>query len=154
MEKNKKIKNICRIDNDENSTHAWLATVQRKRKITIKMFSDVALGGKKKALKAAIEFKNKVLADISEYEYHIHIRSILRKNNTSGIPGVGRYETIRNVKTGRRDAYWEAFWDDENGKKRGRRFNVARYGEEDAKKMAVLLREEMLKKVCAAKSTS
>ncbi|MFA5906212.1 MAG: hypothetical protein WC836_19945, partial [Desulfobacula sp.] len=116
------IKNISRIDKDEKSTHAWFVTVQRKGKVIRRMFSDVALGGKKKALKAAIEFRNKVLADISEYECHIHMRLILRKNNTSGIPGVGRYETIQNVKTGRRVAYWQAFWDDENGKKRGRSF--------------------------------
>lgn len=148
------IKNISRIDNDGKSNHAWFVTVQRKGEVIKKMFSDVALGGKKRALNAAIEFRNKVLADISEYECHIHMRSILRKNNTSGIPGVGRYETIQNVKTGRRVTYWMAFWDDENGKRGGRKFNVARYGEEEAKKMAVLLREEMIKKVCAAKCAS
>ena len=147
----KKLKNIRRIDNDINRTHAWLVRVQRKKEITIKMFTDGVFGGKRKSFNAALEFRNKVLAGISEYEYNIHIRTILRKNNKSGIPGVGRYEAIQNINTGRKAAFWTAFWDDENGKRRSRKFYVSCYGEHNAKKKAVSKRKEMLKEVCAAK---
>ncbi len=146
----KKHKNIRRIDNDVNRTHAWLVQVQRNKKITIKMFTDGVFGGKRKAFNAALKFRNGVLAGISEYKYHMHIRSILRKNNKSGIPGVGRYDAIQKIKD-RKAAFWTAFWDDENGKRRSRKFYVSCYGERNAKKMAVSKRKEMLKKVCAAK---
>ena len=144
------MKNIRRIDNDKNRTHAWLVRVQRKNEITIKMFTDGVFGGKRKSFNAALEFKSKVLAGISEYKYHIHIRSIVRKNNKSGISGVGRYESVQNVKTGRKAAFWTAFWDDENGKRHSRKYYVSCYGEHNAKRKAVFKRKEMLKEVCAA----
>jgi hypothetical protein len=147
----KKYINIRRFDTDINHTHAWLVQVQRQGEISIKMFSDRLYGGKQKALKAAIEFRDNTLATISNYKYHYQRRSILRRNNTSGIPGVGHYENISNPKTKNVAIFWAAFWDDEFGVRRQRKFSVLRYGERKAKKLAIAEREKRLKEVCAAK---
>jgi hypothetical protein len=88
---------------------------------------------------------------VPDYEYHIHRRTILRRNNTSGIPGIGRYDNIANPDTGARAIFWLAFWDDEHGVRRQRKFSVLRHGEREAKKMAMAARERQLKEVCAAK---
>lgn len=146
-----KLKNIKRIDNDKNSTYAWVVQVQRNYCITWKMFSDGIYGGKRKSLAAAKEFKEQVLADVPSYEYHHHLRTIVRRNNTSGIPGVGRYESINNPNTGHRMVFWLAYWDDENGTRRSRKFSVLKYGDLKAKKLAVAERKRRLKEVCTIK---
>ena len=115
------------------------------------MFTDGVYGGKRKSFNAALEFRNEVLAAVSNYEYYIHQRTILRKNNKSGVPGVGRYEVIQNINTGKKVAFWSAFWDDEYGIRRSRKFYVSCYGERNAKKLAIAKRQEMLKEVCTAK---
>ena len=104
------------------------------------MFSDGVYGGKRKALNAAIEFREKALAAVSNYEYHLHRRSILRRNNTSGIPGVGRYENISNPDKKTSAIFWVAFWNDEFGVRRQHKFSVLRYGEKEAKKLAIAAR--------------
>ena len=147
----KKYINIRRFDTDINHTHAWLVQVQRQGGIFIKMFSDRLYGGKQKALNAAIEFRDNTLTAVSNYKYHYQRRSILRRNNTSGIPGVGHYENISNPNTKNVAIFWAAFWDDEFGVRRQRKFAVSRYGERKAKKLAIAEREKRLKEVCAAK---
>ena len=147
----KRLRNIRRIDNAQKRTWAWLVQVQRNCEIDIKMFSDGVYGGKRKALLAAIAFRDQLLAKESFYDYQIWRRSILRRNNTSGIPGVARYEKIANPATGRRDIFWLASWVDEYGASRKRKFSVLRYGERKAKQLAIAAREQQLKSTCVAK---
>ena len=117
------------------------------------MFSDGVYGGKRKSLQAAIAFRTQVLAEMaSHYEHQVWRRSVLRRNNTSAIPGVARYENIANPNTGRRVMFWLASWIDEHGASRKRKFSVLRYGERKAKQLATAERERQLKQVCAAKS--
>lgn len=147
----KRLLNIHRIDNDANRTHAWLVTVQRKTIIVNKMFSDHVWGGKRKALQAAVDFRAELLAQVPEYDYYFHIRSTIRRNNKSGMAGVGRYESIDNPKTGRRVVFWLASWTDEQGVQHRRKYSVLRYGERKAKQLAIAERERRLKEVCEAK---
>lgn len=147
----KRLLNIRRIDNEANRTHAWLVRVQRNKHTAIKMFTDGVYGGKRKALQAAISFHAQLLASVPYYEYQIRLRSALRINNTSGFPGVARFESIANPKTGRRVAFWAAYWDDEHGVRRQHKFSVLLYGERRAKQLAIADRERQLKRVCAAK---
>jgi hypothetical protein len=59
----------------------------------------------------------------------------IQKNNTSGHKGVRFEEGAK--------ARWKAQWvDKETGKKCAKSFSVAKYGEEDAKKLAIACREE------------
>lgn len=148
----KRLRNICRIDNEITRTHAWHVTLQRCNDVILKMFSDGVHGGKRKALKAAVEFRDALLLQHSPFEHQVWVRTRLRKNNTSGIPGVARYEVLANPRTGRREVFWLAFWVSENGASRKRKFSVLCYGERQAKRLAIAERERQLNRVCAIKA--
>ena len=148
----KPLRNIRRIDIETIRTHAWLVEVRRGNRSIVKMFSDGVYGSKSKALQAAISFHTQLLAEVPDYEYQIWLGTRLRRNNTSGIPGVARYDNIANQNTGRREVYWLASWVDEHGARRKRKFSVLIYGERMAKQLAVAERERQFKRVCAIKS--
>jgi hypothetical protein len=145
-------RNIKRVDNETTRTHGWVVTVQRRGEIVVRLFADGVYGGKKKALAAAAAYRDLLLSHHSQFEHQVWARSRLRKNNTSGIPGVGRYEVLANANTGRRDKFWLAFWVDELGRSRKRKFAISRYGEHHAKRLAIAERERQLLRVCAIKN--
>ena len=118
----------------------------------MKTFSDGVYGGKRKALKAAVEYRITLLSHYSDVAHQLWVRTRLRKNNTSGIPGVARYEVLANPKTGRRTAFWLASWVNEHGASRKRKFHVSCYGERQSKRLAIAERERQLNRVCTIKS--
>jgi hypothetical protein len=144
-------RNIIRVDNESHRTHGWRVTLKRRGEIIGKTFSDGVHGGKRKALKAAIEHLKALHSQNSTLEYQLWFRTRLRKDNTSGIPGVGRYEAPNHPYTGRRVTFWLASWTNEQGVKRQRKFYVSRYGEHQAKLLAIAEREYQLLHACAVK---
>lgn len=140
----KRLRNITRIDHEASRTYAWRVTLQRRNVITVKPFSDATHGGKLKALKAALKYRDQLLPQYQPFDHHVWVRTRLRKNNTSGIPGVARYDKIANFHTGRREVFWLAHWVDEYGASRKRKFSVLLYGERQAKRLAVAERERQL----------
>ena len=145
-------RNIIRIDHEASRTHAWRVTLQRYNDVVVKYFSDSIYGGRRKALKAAVEYREELLRRYSPYAHAIWVRTRLRRNNTSGIPGIGRYEQLDNPKTGYVRVFWLASWINEQGASRKRKFSVSLYGERHAKRLAVAERERQLNLVCATKS--
>jgi hypothetical protein len=142
-------RNIVRVDNDANGDHGWVVTLQRKGAMIVKRFSDGVYGGKREALDAAVEYRDSFLALENPFDHQIWIRTRRRKNNKSGIPGVLRYEVAENANTGRVRAFWLASWTDEHGATRTRKFSVTRYGEQEARRLAVAERGRQLNRVCA-----
>ncbi|MEW6141313.1 MAG: AP2/ERF family transcription factor [Thermodesulfobacteriota bacterium] len=142
-------RNIRRVDLDAKRDHGWVVTLQRKGAIIVKRFSDGVYGGKRKALEAAVAYRDSFLARDRPVDHQIWIRTRLRKNNTSGIPGVGRYEVRDNPNSRSVRAFWLASWTDEHGASRKRKFSVAVYGEEEAKLLAIAERNYQLRRVCA-----
>ena len=145
-------RNIIRVDHEASHTHAWRVTLQRHNDIAVKTFSDSINGGKRKALKAAVAYRDELLCRYSPYAHAIWVRTRLRRNNTSGIPGVGRYEQLDNPQTGYVRVFWLASWVNEQGASRKRKFSVSLHGERHAKRLAVAERERQLIRVCATKS--
>jgi hypothetical protein len=144
-------RNIIRVDHEGSHTHAWRVTLQRWNGITVKTFSDSVHGGKRKALKAAREYRNGLLLQHSPFKHHVWVRTRLRRNNTSGIPGVGRYEVVANPNTERRQVFWLASWANERGVRHQRKFFISSYGERQAKRLAINERRRQLNRVCAIK---
>lgn len=147
----KHLHNICRIDNEASRTHAWRVTFQRCNEIVVKPFSDAIHGGKRKALQAAIAYRDELLRQASPSAHQAWVCTRLRRNNTSGIPGVARYETVDNPETGRRRAFWLASWTNEHGVGRKRKFSVSRYGEREARRLAIAERERQLNLACSTR---
>lgn len=50
-------RNIIRVDHEASHTHAWRVTLQGHSDIAVRTFSDSVYGGKRKALKAAVEYR-------------------------------------------------------------------------------------------------
>jgi hypothetical protein len=142
-------RNIIRLDHEAKQDHGWIVTLQRKGAVLVKRFSDGVYGGKQEALRAAVEYRDSFLARDKPFDHHIWIRTRLRKNNKSGIPGVHRYEVMDNPDTGNVRVYWIAAWTNEHGVTRQRKFSVARYGEQEAKLLAIAERNYQLRRVCA-----
>lgn len=123
--------NIRRIDDATRRTYAWIVQVQRKNRITIKMFSDSNFGGRERALSAAIQYRDALIIAASPAAHNRWRRTIVRRNNRSGIPGVGLYTRRNGMKR------WIACWTDENGVSRSKSFSVSIHGDDKAKELAV-----------------
>jgi AP2 domain len=136
-----RIRNIRRIDNEARSTFAWLVQVQRRSHIIIKMFSDSLFGGKKKALAAALAYRDALILAASPAEHNHWHRTIVRRNNISGIPGVGLFKRASGSER------WIAYWDDENGIRRSQSFAVSIHGKRKAKQLAIAKRQEQLARI-------
>lgn len=89
-----------------------------------------------KALEAAVSYRNTVYASNPPLLKREYV-SILRKNNTSGCPGVCKYRT----------GYWVAFWPTETGQKKTVKFSIRRYGEEKAHDLAIRARKRAVEEL-------
>lgn len=127
---------IRRVDVEDNRTHGWVVQIQRKRQTWRKTFTDGKLGGSANALRVAIEYRDRVLAKYPGYDT-LGICQIKRRSNRSGMPGVARIKDV-DAK-GKTTFYWLAFCN-AGGKRRARKFSVARYGERRAKRLALAAR--------------
>ncbi len=114
---------------------SYLVTVKRQGINVTKHFSVSVLGGEEEAFKAAQEWRDRVLALLPPMTYR-QLKTLVRANNNSGIPGVWR----TNHPT---CPYWMACIET-GAQKRTRKFSVKKYGEENAKQMAIEARRQML----------
>ena len=135
------MRNIRRTDREANGTYGWLVRVQRKNKSWSMMFSDGRFGGRDAALAEAIDFRDGLLGEVPDIDLNIWHRSIVRSNNTSGIPGVGCYRTEYGGEK------WVAYWADEHGNRRSKSFSVRVYGRREAKRLAVAERRGQLERL-------
>ncbi|HYD81837.1 MAG TPA: AP2 domain-containing protein [Paucimonas sp.] len=137
----KQQRNIRRIDYDAKNTHGWLVQVQREGRRYAKFFSDSVHGGKRKALAGAVAYRDAIRQE-KEPAHRKWLRRIVRTNNTSGTPGVGRY-----ARSDTGQEYWCAYWNDLEGKRRERKFSVAKYGERRARQLALETRAKQLRQL-------
>ena len=137
--------NIRRVDHDASSTHCWRVTVQRRKRIFVRDFSDGRHGGRQPAFQAARLYRDVLInahPPLSKPAYC----AIRKKNNRSGISGLMRVDKwqVHNGRRARR-LYWEAQWPIGNGKARHKKFFITKYGEEGAKRKALAARRAALK---------
>ena len=137
---------LQRIDNARTHTHAWRVQGQRRHRIMIEHFSDGVYGGKQKALKAALRWRDAMLKQLHDRRHGLWRRNRKRRNNTSGIVGVGRYVSReRHGRSVTERISWQAFWEGSDGRRHGRKFSISRHGEQKAKRFAVEARRQALR---------
>ena len=115
-------------------SHNWSVQISINKKATTKYFSFKKYGSKSKALEEAILYRDKIVLDNK-----IDLNERFKK---SKITGVNR--TIATRRNGVKIAYWQAMWT-ENGKQRTKRFSTKKYGENEAKQLAIDHREKIIK---------
>lgn len=131
---------ISRIE-AKPSIWCWSVNFRRRGKAHYKSFYDLQLGGAKRALAAAIEWRDRQLARtqaLSKREFH----QLVRTNNQSGMPGV-QFIQPKNQPLGS----WQARLKLPDGKEKTRTFAVGKYGFDEAFRMAAEARKELLDRI-------
>lgn len=120
------MKYICRIDT--RATLGWWVRLQPQR--VSKLFSDCIYGGKRKAKRAAIQFRDKMVEKVGHHK-KVSIRD---KRCTTGVVGVSyhcykRWSTYKGYLYG---PYWiEEFkvkYTDRRGMHRSKSFSIKKHG--------------------------
>lgn len=121
---------------DAEGATAFSVSVKRQGLVINKRFLAKRFPSEAAALAAAQAWRDRVLALLPPMTSK-ELRTLVRRNNTSGIPGVKRH-TVRGNRT-----YWMAAAECA-GKKVTRKFSVKRYGEEVAKSLAIEMRQKLM----------
>ncbi len=128
---------IIRVRHKKSGAMAWRVSLYRDGAMKVhKEFTFISHGGEGPARAAAERFRNEQMLRFPP-PLSCTIRQKLRINNTSGLAGVSRQTNGKNT-------YWIAQTTTRKGKKISRSFNVATFGEEQAKHKAIEARKEQL----------
>lgn len=130
------ITGLSRFDHDEKRDHGYLVHLSRQGVLHRKRFADALFGGKSGALRAARVWRDQIIANnphLSRQQY----AQILRKNNTSGVPGVYANRNSDDEITG-----WTARWLQPGSDRYViRKFSNSLHGVARAKQLAMAARE-------------
>ena len=137
--------NIRRVDHAASHTHCWRVTVQRRKRVFVRDFSDGRHASQQHALQAAQLYRDKLVKAYPPLSKAAYC-AIRKKNNRSGISGLTRVDTWA-IYRGRRFCrhYWDAQWPIGNGKAQHKKFSITKYGEEGAYLRACTARKTGLK---------
>ena len=137
--------NIGRVDDDASRTHCWRVTVQRRKQIFVRDFSDGLHGGRQPALQAAQVYREKLVQAYPPLNKAAYC-AIRKKNNRSGVSGLTRVDTWELYKGRRfRRLYWDAQWPIGHKKAQHKKFSITKFGEEEAYLRAFTARATALK---------
>ena len=144
---------ISRIDikgrkSNYKGTHGWQVRFQSPSKKSLdinRFFNDTKYGGREKSLEAAKNFR-----DAMEIEYvkdnPENLNYMKKSRNKSGIVGV--HKTVRVCKKKYGTYYydvWQAHIPIGNNKHKSRTFAISKYGDKEAKTLAIKWRSEGIK---------
>lgn len=131
---------ITRAKKAKNAWY-WRVTFRRRGKDYFRTFYDLKRGGSKKALAAAIAWRDQQLKRAAVLTYR-EFCAYRRSNNTSGVAGV---HFLRSAAQPR--GLWQARIKLANGKKVHKSFSVRKLGRREAFRLAVAARTRMLELV-------
>ncbi|MBW8828921.1 MAG: AP2 domain-containing protein [Burkholderiales bacterium] len=150
----KEFDRVRNVRREKNGT-AWLVQVMRNGVSHKKYFADREYGGCEPALLVAIEYRDWLMRVVrrqaagveelgGEGDLNFSQPGKLKKSNTSGVLGVHLSRTPN--KDGMPRLHWVAEWVPvPNGRPERRRFSVARYGDAEAKALAIEARDEAMR---------
>ncbi|GGA84881.1 hypothetical protein GCM10011491_10590 [Brucella endophytica] len=113
----------------------WRVSIQRRGLVVLRNFKDAVYGSSEAALAQARAYRNAVIDILPPMTNREHAVQ-LRRNNTTGVPGIYRVEKEAGV-------FWEAHLHLAEGTKR-KLFPATKYGEWEARAMAIAQRQQWL----------
>ncbi len=129
-------KSISRLDSPKKGAHGWYVRVKYNGQIYAKFFSDSHYESRKESLQAAVEYRDQLEKQIGKPRTERVVASITGRNH-SGIRGVQR---ITRTAAGYR-AY-QVSWSPEPGKPMRTSVSIDKYGEKEALRRAIEIRQE------------
>jgi hypothetical protein len=139
---------ISRIDDPVHRGKGWRVSLRRRGTLFVRNFPDLKYGGRNRALTAAKEYRDDIVRQNPPIT-RVEFAETLRRNNTSGVPGVSliRYHYPLADGSKRQAAYWEAIWPTLPGRSERLRFSVSRHGNRRAFELACAARRAGLHNV-------
>jgi hypothetical protein len=131
------IPGISRIDQPEKYNHGWYVRLLRRGKRFARFFSDKQGPGKVKALASAQKYYATIAAKHPPLSRRA-LAQIKRRWSRTRIVGVNK---IAKIVKGRPYTFWVATWTPRKGEYKTSCFSVKKYGNAQAKKMAVRARK-------------
>jgi len=132
-------KSISRVDHEKKHAYGWLVRVAYQGKMHQKFFSDLAEGGKRKALKAAIAWRNRTEKKLGKPRTERKV-AMPSSRNTSGVVGI-RETTKAMTRDGRKmGPVYEVWWFPKPGVIRKTSVSIYKYGQQEAFRRAQALR--------------
>lgn len=142
-----RMKSIARIDQERRykttkgkwstkATHGWYVQVTWNRKTHTRFFSDSTFGGSRKALRAAMDWRDATEAKIGKPQVAgtvVHPAVFGRKTNGPGL--------CRTVKDG--GPVFQVFWIDDRGKHGRTSVSIRKWGVQKAKQRAMEIQERL-----------
>lgn len=134
-------KGISRIDQPSRNTFGWYVRVMFRGETRCKFFSDKASGGKRKALEAAIKYRNQAEKELGRPRTDRLVSSRGRRNK-SGVMGVNIKKQVVKTKNGERtvNKYYIVNWSPWPGKTCRKFVSIEKYGERGALLKACAIR--------------
>ncbi len=126
---------LHREEANERRGASWWVSIRRRGHKIVRLFKDSIYGSDDAAYAQARAYRDAIIAAIPPATNHEQA-VLLRKNNESGISGVRRVET-------REGDAWQATLMTNDGQKR-ENFTVSKFGELEAKSMAIAQRRKWL----------
>lgn len=146
-------KGVSRIDQESKNHHGWYVRVRYGGNAVSKFFRDSMYGSRRKALAAAVEYRDAAEKELGKPRTD---RTILpmSSRNTSGVVGVRRRERMRKGDNAAEPAvYYEACWSPKPGKLQRKLFSVDKLGERDAFLSACAHRRQMEREMLGSEIT-
>jgi hypothetical protein len=144
-----KVRGVTRIDIARTNTHGWEVRIRRRGINVNEFYSDLGAGGIKEAYETAIERRNVLEQDTNLRPYsRSEIAAKISSRNTSGIVGVHRTKH-----SSKRSEAWTACGSSRPCDRKVKHFYISKYGEEEAKSLAIEQRKEWETQIASYEQT-
>src|SRR5687767_1260129 len=120
-------KSISRVDHEKKHAYGWLVRIAFNNEMHQKFFSDLAHGGKRKALKAAIDWRNKTEKKIGKPRTERKV-AMPTTRNKSGVVGIRRTTKAMTRDGLKKGPVYEVWWFPKRGEIRKTSVSIIKYG--------------------------
>lgn len=136
------LKNINRV---EVEAHGWRVHIKRRRRAYVQYFPD-GMDGPFESLRAAIGYRDRLWRELGP-PTHVPVKATRR--STSGVVGV--HHEVQQIASGRVVENWVAAWTTADGGRQRRAFSLDKWGNQEARRMAVEARAAGVRETARAR---
>jgi hypothetical protein len=137
------LRNVKRLDG--YGEHGWLVRVTRRGRRRVQYFADSRYGGQDGALRRALQRRDELEGQMPP---PVKLKRRYSLNKT-GVVGVAL--EVQRMPTGHLVRYYTASWTELTGERKRARFLTSRYGEAEARRLAIKTRREAVKRILSCR---